>query len=65
MFAPYHDVLIVDCLECGGSRPADTPPCAEGHGAECPDRACAECGTAIVIDPVLVRESRVAAGRAA
>ncbi|MFA1545493.1 hypothetical protein [Actinomadura chokoriensis] len=27
----------------------EQPPCPDGHGAECPERACVECGTAILV----------------
>lgn len=27
----------------------EQPPCPDGHGAECPERACVECGEAVLI----------------
>lgn len=39
------------CGSCGGERPFETPPCADGHGTDCPERVCTECGTAILVDP--------------
>ena len=37
------------CAECGGERAFEVPPCADGHGAGCADRACVDCGFAIVV----------------
>ena len=56
---------LVDCPGCGGPRAVEVPPCADGHGVDCPDRACAECGTAVIVDPVLVPVSRAVSRRAA
>jgi hypothetical protein len=39
------------CPECGDDREFVQPPCADGHtedGGECPEWACADCGTALV-----------------
>ncbi|QKW37553.1 hypothetical protein HUT06_29030 [Actinomadura sp. NAK00032] len=37
------------CSTCGDERVFEQPPCPDGHGAECPERACTECGTAILV----------------
>lgn len=49
-------MLYLECPTCGERRLAETPPCADGHRAGCPDRACVTCGTGFVVDPMLVRE---------
>ena len=36
------------CAECKDDRAFDAPPCDDGHGADCLDLACVECGHAIV-----------------
>ena len=39
------------CPACGDDRKFVQPPCADGHtegGDECPEWACADCGTAVV-----------------
>ncbi|MCU1657003.1 MAG: hypothetical protein JWO57_1659 [Pseudonocardiales bacterium] len=41
------------CPSCADVRFVEAPPCGEGHGADCPDRACTGCGTALVLDPPL------------
>jgi hypothetical protein len=40
------------CPECADERPFEQPECLDGHGADCPERACVECGTAILIGPL-------------
>ncbi|KAB2349605.1 hypothetical protein [Actinomadura rudentiformis] len=37
------------CSTCGDERLFEQPPCEDGHGAECPERICTECGTAMLI----------------
>ncbi|TFV55530.1 hypothetical protein E4P41_17020 [Geodermatophilus sp. DF01-2] len=39
------------CPSCGDDREFVQPPCVDGHtedGEECPEWACADCGTAVV-----------------
>ena len=46
-----------DCPTCGDDRDFVQPPCADGHtddGGECPEWACADCGTALSTGGVLV-----------
>ncbi|MDG4832261.1 hypothetical protein O7627_23545 [Solwaraspora sp. WMMD1047] len=47
------------CETCRGERRFEMPPCADGHGADCLELACAGCGSAILIgvDP-LARQRR-------
>jgi hypothetical protein len=47
------DLVVLFCPTCGGERLAETPPCADGHGENCPDRACTDCGTALLFDTML------------
>jgi len=44
------ELLTLFCPTCGGERLAEAPPCPDGHGEACPDRACVECGTALLLD---------------
>jgi hypothetical protein len=32
----------------------ETPFCLDGHDLDCPERACVDCGTAIVVGPMLI-----------
>ena len=56
--------LFLHCPVCARVCLAETPPCPDGHGELCPDRACAECGTALFVDP-LTAVARPGRGRRA
>ena len=36
------------CAGCQADTPFEVPPCDDGHGADCIDLACVECGMAVV-----------------
>ncbi len=36
------------CAECTDERHFEVPPCEDGHGLDCLDLACVDCGFAIV-----------------
>jgi hypothetical protein len=45
-------LFAADCPVCGRGGTVVTPDyCSDGHGAECPDRICVDCGSALFIDP--------------
>jgi hypothetical protein len=49
------EVEFLPCPTCGVVVAVDIPPCADGHSPdECPDRACTQCGTALVRDPMVL-----------
>lgn len=37
------------CSACGEERVFEQPPCEDGHGADCPEWVCLECGSAILV----------------
>lgn len=37
------------CAGCADERLFEVPPCEDGHGLDCLDLACVECGHAIVV----------------
>ncbi|NBE83837.1 hypothetical protein [Micromonospora rubida] len=37
------------CDTCEGVQPFEAPPCADGHGADCPELACTGCGAAVMV----------------
>jgi hypothetical protein len=39
------------CPCCRDERAFEQPPCLDGHGADCPEWACLDCGTALVVGP--------------
>ena len=42
--------LVLFCPTCACDCLTEAPPCPDGHGLDCPERACIECGTALVFD---------------
>ena len=42
------------CPCCERETLTETPPCADGHDGDCPDRACVDCGTGLLFDAQLV-----------
>jgi hypothetical protein len=53
------DVITLYCPTCARDCLAETPPCPDGHGDTCPDRACVECGTALLLDGPLIDIARL------
>lgn len=47
------ELPLLYCPTCARERVAEQPPCLDGHGDDCPDRACVECGTALLLDAPL------------
>jgi hypothetical protein len=47
------ELLLLYCPTCARESLAEAPPCPDGHGDECPDRACVECGAALLLDAPL------------
>jgi hypothetical protein len=43
------EVEFLTCPTCTQVTVVETPPCADEHGFDCPDRACTMCGTALTI----------------
>ena len=41
------------CVACRDEMVFEVPPCEDGHGEDCLDLACAECGHAIVVGVLL------------
>jgi hypothetical protein len=39
------------CPSCGEERAFEAPPCPDGHGPECAELACRDCGAALLVDP--------------
>ena len=62
--------LVRQCPCCGDERAFETPPCGDGHGPECAELACRDCGTALMVapfvaEPPLPRRRVAALGAAA
>ena len=37
------------CASCESERAFEVPPCEDGHGLDCLDLACVDCGHAVVL----------------
>jgi hypothetical protein len=56
------------CPSCGEERAFEAPPCPDGHGPDCAELACRDCGAALLVDPPVAtrrRPRRPALGAAA
>lgn len=42
-------MLVLHCSHCRDERDFEQPPCDDGHEHDCPELACVECGTAVVL----------------
>lgn len=42
------NLAMRQCSTCREEHYFERPPCADGHGDECPERVCVVCGFAIV-----------------
>lgn len=45
-------LTTLHCSTCGDESSFEQPLCIDGHGPDCPELACVECGTAILIGTV-------------
>jgi hypothetical protein len=43
--------MVLFCHDCGVERNFVQPPCIDGHGADCPEYACPDCGAAVITGP--------------
>ncbi|MEU8297185.1 hypothetical protein AB0C04_07865 [Micromonospora sp. NPDC048909] len=51
------------CDNCEGVQPFEAPPCADGHGADCPELVCTGCGAAVLIATFAFRATQLAGRR--
>jgi hypothetical protein len=42
------------CAACAAETLFELPPCVDGHGDDCPDLACVECGHAVIVGVLLM-----------
>jgi hypothetical protein len=64
--AVFVQATVRFCPECAAETEFAQPQCDDGHGADCPEWFCVECGYAVLIGDVvrperLVRRVRGAA----
>jgi hypothetical protein len=57
--------MVLYCSDCGTEREFERPPCLDGHGADCPEYFCVECGYALLfgvdIEVLVTAEARFVA----
>ena len=53
------------CSPCGDETFFELPPCEDGHGEDCLDLACAECGSAVTVGLLLTPSEVIIEVRAA
>ena len=53
------------CVSCRGEQFFEVPPCEDGHGEDCLDLSCVECGHAIVVGVLLADDEVLLEVRAA
>ena len=46
------------CPSCGDERVFEAPPCADGHGPDCAELACLDCGAALIVGPAAIGPRR-------
>jgi hypothetical protein len=47
---PSSATLYLWCVDCAAAGEFVAVDCADGHGEDCPERICVECGAAVLID---------------
>ncbi len=53
------------CPSCHDERAFVQPPCLDGHGGDCPELACVDCGTAILLGDAPLQDTPHTIGVAA
>jgi hypothetical protein len=41
--------LTLTCPVCGRRSQFEQPPCADGHGSDCPELICVRCSSAVLV----------------
>ena len=47
--APAASLASSACRNCAGRTTFEQPPCPDGHGQDCPEWYCTECGAATIV----------------
>jgi len=63
-FASATSLASFTCRNCARRTEFEQPPCPDGHGQECPEWYCTECGAATLIGWSVVRRERRRGSRA-
>jgi hypothetical protein len=61
-----ENAMWLVCPECREESAFEQPPCAEGHGLDCPEWFCVTCGSAVFIgalEEAIFRSAPARSGR--
>ena len=50
--------LSLTCPVCGRRSEFEQPPCADGHGSDCPELICVRCSSAVLVGPAAPQSTR-------
>jgi len=56
MSMTWTSAVVRWCAGCSDERAFEVPPCEDGHGLDCLDLACVECGHAIVVGVAVIED---------
>ncbi|MDQ3733745.1 MAG: hypothetical protein M3400_07060, partial [Actinomycetota bacterium] len=45
----FADIASLTCRNCARTTEFEQPPCPDGHGSDCPEWYCTECGAATFV----------------
>lgn len=50
---PMTDLVVMWCHDCSAERAFERPECRDGHGGDCTEWACTDCGLALIVGDIL------------
>lgn len=54
----FADIASFSCRNCARTTEFEQPPCPDGHGTDCPEWYCTECGAATFVAPEFLADPR-------
>ncbi len=51
-------IATFSCRNCARTTEFEQPPCADGHGSDCPEWYCTECGAATIAVQAVIADHR-------
>ncbi len=54
----FASVASFSCRNCARTTEFEQPPCRDGHGADCPEWYCTQCGAATIVGRDFIADSR-------
>ena len=50
---------VLFCPDCAADQFFEQPCCPDGHGADCPELTCLECGSAVLVGSLAEELARI------